>query len=209
MDYTVLSLRPDLVTEVTKLLYEHNPKIYKTMLDINSKEELKAHFQKYYMDIKKHLPFALIMLDPDLDNKFVGIACAEYNESIANANGIWITNVYVIPEYRGTGVGNLMLEAVKSILVNNYKIKEVYLWTDGPKLTNFYKDLGFNIIIPQKKYEDFNLNIMKAELTPREPSLIQPVHVTGLIVIILIIILFKSILRFFYNLFFNWKMKSS
>lgn len=209
MEYTVLSLKPELLDEISTLLYNQNAHLYKGLINIGSRDELKEYISKYYMDGNKVYPFAVVMIDPDLNDKFIGIAFIVYNNTLANATGIWINDVYIIPEYRGIGLGAALIETVKHTLANKLNVKEVYLWVDSPNLTRFYKDLGFEIIIPQKKYEQFTFNVMKAELTPVEPSLIQPVHVTGLIVIILIIILFKTILRFFYNLLFNWKMKTS
>ena len=54
--------------------------------------------------------------------------------------GPWIVNVYVIDEFRGKGLGSILVKTMMDSVKEN-KIKNVYLLTDNKK--GFYERLGW------------------------------------------------------------------
>jgi GNAT superfamily N-acetyltransferase len=151
------------------------------------------------------MPFGIVAIDPET-KRFVGFISAVFNKSFPNSKSPWITNLYVAREYRKKKVASTLIEMTKRVLANILQFQDVFLWSDDQSLTKFYINQGFNYY-KSIEYEGFDMNIFKTDIYPTNVSLIQPVHFTGLIVIIMIIIFFKAGIRFIYRLLFDWSIK--
>ena len=205
MECYFLAQRKELCGEVAKHLFNNRPDAYQKIAKVNSAKDLEKLLQERYIVPGKY-PIGFVMIDTDNDDRFVAFAAVSLNGKFPEIKDPWLTDVYVVPEYRGLGAGERLIRCVMDFMANKQKCTKMYLWTDIPKLKGYYKDLGFDVIMRRKECEGFKFDIMAADLYETEESLIKPVHVTGLIVIIMLIILFKGVLRFIYRTLFNWRM---
>lgn len=201
-EYHFLHHKKQYVNDVADSLYNYYPKAFQQLANINSKEEARVFIEEYYT--KYQLPFGIVAIDPQ-NTKFVGFVGACLNSAYPKNKSPWITNLYVVKEYRKRGVAKKMISTAKRVLAEDLKFEEVYLWTDDRSLRTFYIKQGF-IYEKSAVYEGFNMDIYKSDIYPNV-SIIQPVHFTGLIVIIMLIIFFKATIRFFYRLVFDWSVK--
>jgi ribosomal protein S18 acetylase RimI-like enzyme len=73
-------------------------------------------------------------------------------------NGIFITDFYIINDFRGNGYGKYLLEYCLKYLINN-NITDIYLAVSDDKLLKFYTKYNFKII--DEIMYDTKYNIMK------------------------------------------------
>ena len=81
------------------------------------------------------------------EEKVVGMIV--YSEAYSNfegeeivPNSAAVNNVYVLPEYRGRGIGKLLLDAVKE-KVRDYSAITLYVYEDNEAAKAFYQHYGF------------------------------------------------------------------
>lgn len=56
----------------------------------------------------------------------------------------WITNLLVVPEYRGRGLGKVLVKAVECIALNNWRCQSIHLHCDANDFVRlFYEKIGY------------------------------------------------------------------
>uniref|UniRef100_A0A6C0BES4 N-acetyltransferase domain-containing protein n=1 Tax=viral metagenome TaxID=1070528 RepID=A0A6C0BES4_9ZZZZ len=110
---------------VCKHLFKHWEQYYKDIFEINSANDL----EKYYTNF---VGYAKIYAALNENGKFLG--CYSLSRK-----GItyWITDVYVIPESRGKGIGSILIK--HAVGLGNYH----FALTAAPELVPFYEKFGF------------------------------------------------------------------
>ncbi len=100
------------------------------------KEDTIYKFTKLYT--KDDLPFGIVLID---NNEIVGF-CVFKVENLKKYPEIypWISDVMIIPKYRGQGYGKKLIDLGAETL-KELGYKTIYIWTD--QAPDFYKKLGF------------------------------------------------------------------
>lgn len=215
MKLSHLSARPDLCDEIARLLYAEWSSHY-ILNNIDSIEKLSEFLRKNYTNIN-YFPLGFVVTDDANNNKLVAYASIGLNDAIKEelssdlleekSNKIhkfWLSDVYVVKEYRRKGISKEMINNIIEILKEKYNISKLYLWVDNIKKGKFYEGLGFvqeNTII----YEGYNFTIYKKNLTEEE-SLIKPVHLIGLFVLLAFIYFIRKIFQLILWLLFGSKL---
>ena len=127
--------------------------------DITNIDEYKEYLKEIYFNITK-IPIMIVAVD---DNKYVG------NVSLINddfpeiaKDRVWITELYVEPEYRNKGIAKLLIKKALDT-AKNCKLQEVYL-SCLENLVCYYEKLGFirtgeEIFFANKKYYVFKYKL--------------------------------------------------
>jgi len=89
------------------------------------------------------LPYSFVACMGDLP---VGMVSVKFNDMLNRPDlSPWLSALYVAPEYRNTGIGELLITTVIEDCVDN-GIKRIFLFVDSrymEKLTGFYKKRGW------------------------------------------------------------------
>jgi GNAT superfamily N-acetyltransferase len=195
-----LGTKPELCEQIANVTFKEWAEFFIKLSGIKSPEQWKEGLEKKYVH-KDILPSGYVVID-EHDN-FIGFVCINVNEAFkqdpeqAQVKGqgqglpkIWLSCLYVMPEHRKKGVAKKMVDSLSRLLIKKYRVPAIYLWIDSPLMHNFYQKLGF-IAMDTKVIEGYNFTIYKKELIPPPPPLIEPVHIIGLFVLIVIILLIR------------------
>ena len=127
--------------------------------DITNIDEYKEYLKEIYFNITK-IPIMIVAVD---DDKYVG------NVSLINddfpeiaKDRVWITELYVEPEYRNKGIAKLLIKKALDT-AKNCDLQEVYL-SCLENLVCYYEKLGFirtgeEIFFANKKYYVFKYKL--------------------------------------------------
>ena len=85
-----------------------------------------------------------------------GLVFTEYPVPGTEDNGLWINALYLESEYRGKGIGTLLIKAAASEALRN-KAKEIYVYTNVPEL---YLKAGWVLVEVQGEHK-----VLKNRLT--------------------------------------------
>ncbi|QOR75945.1 MAG: GNAT family N-acetyltransferase [Thermoflavifilum sp.] len=82
-----------------------------------------------------------------LDNKVIGYLKLNFGQSqteLQDNKAVEIERIYVLKEYHGKGVGQLLLrQAIKIARQKNAEYVWLGVWEENPRAINFYKKNGF------------------------------------------------------------------
>lgn len=94
------------------------------------------------------LPFGIALLDGD---EIIGF-CVLEKENLHKYPEIspWISDVMIMPKYRGKGYGAKLIEKAEQVLVS-LGYNKIYLWTD--QAPEFYKKHGYEYLKEVEKNE--------------------------------------------------------
>ena len=117
---------------------KHNPKM--------KKEDTIHKFKDLYTT--DNLPFGVALVD---QNQIVGF-CVFKIENLKKYPEIypWLSDVMILPPFRGKGYGKSLLEYGQKTL-KNLGYNTIYVWTD--QAPDFYKKLGFQYKMQVEKNE--------------------------------------------------------
>jgi ribosomal protein S18 acetylase RimI-like enzyme len=134
-------------------------KTYMEYTNVKSSIELyNKSYKKYLNDSNDHKIF--ILKNNDVLIGSISISIYDFDKLVKtySNNGIFITDLYIIEEFRSSGYGKYLLEYCLKYLINN-NITDIYLAVSDEKLINFYTKYNFKII-DEIMYET-NYKIMK------------------------------------------------
>lgn len=193
--FTHLGNKPELCQQVANVTFKEWAQFYIKLSGIKSPEQWMEILQSSYVT-NDLFPSGYVVTDGD---KLVGFVAAELNTAFKDDEKprLWLSNLYVIEEYRNKGVAKKMVESLSNIVRDKYNIPAIYLWTNEPKMHDIYQKFGF-IAMDTKLIEGYTFTIFKKELIPPPPPLIEPVHVLGLIVLIVMILLIRRGFNFIF-----------
>ncbi len=99
------------------------------------------------------IPWSKTSFEEELENKFARYVVAIYDGKVVGFGGLWaifdeghITNIAILPEYRGIGIGNVIL----SELIALCKKEDIIALTLEVRRSN---------IVAQKLYEKFGFKV--------------------------------------------------
>jgi len=127
----------------------------------------ESSFQEFVQDIEQCLnqeavPATWVLLD---SGKVVGSASVLKQDMTTNQHlSPWLANVYISSEYRGKGLGSLLIEEVMK-QVQQTGIETLDLFTEDQACV--YKRLGWQLL-KQESYSGAEVSIMAANL--KEPN---------------------------------------
>lgn len=194
MKFTHLASRPDLCNQIAQLTYKEWPDMYKKF-NIKNVTEWTNLLKKNYCN-KEYFPAGYIITDDD--GNLIAFAALDLNGAFKDPIGqerIWLSNLYVLKNFRNKGVATSIVDKLSTILKEKYNRNYLYLWLHNPDMHYFYSNIGFNII-ELKTIEGYDFTIYKKDTTPKEPSIIQLHHVLGFIIIIIIIFFIRKLFSF-------------
>ncbi|MBQ8762169.1 MAG: GNAT family N-acetyltransferase [Clostridia bacterium] len=115
-----------------------NPKMEKANTEYKFKE----------LYCKDNLPFGVALFD---NNEIVGFCVFKIENLVKYPQFYpWLSDVMILPPFRGKGYGKKLLEYGQKIL-KELKYNRIYVWTD--QAPDFYKKLGFNYLQQVEKNE--------------------------------------------------------
>ena len=88
---------------------------------------------------RNKLPLAVVALE---DDKPVGMACLRETDGIQPGVCPWLGSLVVDPKFRAKGVGQLLIEAIKSH-ARELKYEILYLLAFDPTIPSWYASLGW------------------------------------------------------------------
>lgn len=194
---------PNVIKSMSYDMFYEYPFLYAKMMKIHSPEELEIYFKNTFPK-GKYIPSAYVALvNKNGEDVFAGFIALQYNGMFRNDEYIkkvpWLTNIYVEKQYRNRGIAKLLISHALRVLKDNNEI-DAFLWTHEPKLVLYYATCGFSpfkeVTLAGKKF------IMMKTYVNTPPSLFEPVHFVGMIVIIILFMFFKMIYKFIKGLFF-------
>ena len=122
-------------------------------------QEYKEDLIENYMDSNK-IPIMIVAVD---DDKYVGnVSLIDDDFPEIARDRVWITELYVLPEYRNKGIAKLLIQKALDT-ARSCGLHEVYL-SCLEDLVCYYKKLGFistgeEIFFANKKYYVFKYNL--------------------------------------------------
>jgi len=157
----LLQDKPEFIDKISEVNFNTWIEFYQNNKyeDITSVEEYKEYLEEIHMNTNK-IPIMIVAVD---DDKYVGnvsLIDDDFPEIVRDR--VWITELYVEPEYRNKGVGKLLIQAALDS-AKDCKLKEVYL-ACFEDLIFYYKKLNFNytgnqIFYANKKYYIFKYKL--------------------------------------------------
>ena len=130
--------------------------------DITNIEEYKEYLRDNCKLIDK-FPINIIMINEKEDSEYIGsVSLLDDDFPEIARDKIWITELFVDPNYRNKGAGKLLIQAALDT-AKDCKLKEVYL-ACFEDLIFYYKKLNFNytgnqIFYANKKYYIFKYKL--------------------------------------------------
>ncbi len=104
------------------------------------------------------IPTTWVLIDKD---KPVGSASIVHHDMETNRHlSPWLANVFIKPEYRGEGLGRLLIKHVQE-QAKSVGVAEIYLFTE--KSSELYKSLGWRSI-KHEKYHQNDVEVMMMQL---------------------------------------------
>jgi len=135
--------KPELIDKISDINYNLWNEFYSDGKDdeINNLEDYKNYVKNNYLNTDK-IPIYLIALD---DDRYIGsITITNDDFPDLPRDKKWLTELYVIPEYRNKGIGKLLIKKAKEVC-NSLNFEGVYL-SCLEELIFYYKKLGFHFI---------------------------------------------------------------
>ena len=127
--------------------------------DITCVQEYKEDLIENYMDSNK-IPIMIVAVD---DDKYVGnVSLIDDDFPEIARDRVWITELYVLPEYRNKGIAKILIKKALDT-AKNCDLQEVYL-SCLENLVCYYEKLGFirtgeEIFFANKKYYVFKYKL--------------------------------------------------
>lgn len=134
-----LSDYPKYTNLVSSIIYTEFNKFYE---DINIKSIKEC--EKMINNYNNRIFIAL-----DKQNILMGFGSLEYNDGIKNEKYVkskpWLTDLYIIPEYRNRGIGTAIIKHIISY-AKHIGYNELFLWTNHEYLIDYYKNRGIEFL---------------------------------------------------------------
>ena len=127
--------------------------------DITCVQEYKEDLIENYMNSNK-IPIMIVAVD---DDKYVGnVSLIDDDFPEIARDRVWITELYVLPEYRNKGIAKILIKKALDT-AKNCELQEVYL-SCLENLVCYYEKLGFirtgeEIFFANKKYYVFKYKL--------------------------------------------------
>ncbi len=123
----------------------------------------KSDWIKYIGENMENPPMTLIAVDSSQDpTKPVGTVSLRFNGMPNSAsNTIWLSALYVIPEYRNKGIGTALTKEIIKISSKRYEKLYLYTRTNG----KIYQKMGW-VTIKEGPIQDPHIRIMSKTLVP-------------------------------------------
>ena len=157
----LLQDKPEFIDKISEVNFNTWIEFYQNNKyeDITSVEEYKEYLEEIHTNTDK-IPIVIVAIDGDKYVGSVSLLDDDFPEIVRDR--VWITELYVEPEYRNKGVGKLLIQAALDS-AKDCKLKEVYL-ACFEDLIFYYKKLNFNytgnqIFYANKKYYIFKYKL--------------------------------------------------
>ncbi|MCS5709302.1 GNAT family N-acetyltransferase [Candidatus Berkiella cookevillensis] len=126
---------------------EYIPLVAKWIFETWGHYNPQARYEKTILKLHDHLnteslPITYIALQ---DNKPVGTSSVRITDGIRPDLIPWLASLFVLPEYRGKGIAQALINAVKH-KAQQLKYPTIYLLAFDQSIPQWYEKLGWQII---------------------------------------------------------------
>ena|SRR5690625_2190374 len=149
-----LSNQPEKITEVSEMIFEEF--VLKTGSDMKFESVVK-HFSN-----TKNNTFPITLIALENEECLGTVSIFENDLKTRDMYRPWLASLYTKPEYRGRGVGEVLISKTKDV-VKELGFSELYLRTEDA--SDYYRKRGWTYLetVSDEKYEEtdvfkFNLN---------------------------------------------------
>ena len=142
MKYQIFFLKdkPELINTCSKYIYSYFKDFYH-QLGFYSSDQISNELINKYLNTSR-LPLTIVAVSND--NNFLGCVTLEYEDmNIRSDLSPWISDLYVVPNYRNKGIGRYLIQFIIQI-AKRLKIIKIYLWTEDKHI--FFRNIGFKDI---------------------------------------------------------------
>lgn len=108
---------------------------------------------------RDNLPITLVALD---NHQPVGTCSLRINDGIRPDLTPWLASLFVLPEYRGKGIGEKLIEAITQE-ARRFHYPKLYLLAFDPTLPSWYQKLGWQGI-GMDKLHDQAVSVMEKSI---------------------------------------------
>lgn len=130
-----LSVCPQFIPTLAAYSYQQWLPVYEQQ-GLTYQDALHSYAQRINTDA---LPMAAVAT---LDGELLGSGSLKLNDVTTRPDlGPWLGGMYVVPTWRGRGIGSLLLEHLLNEALR-LKLTELYLWTSSAE--SFYRKYGWH-----------------------------------------------------------------
>jgi N-acetylglutamate synthase-like GNAT family acetyltransferase len=122
------------IPELAQLWYEELSRHWNPQATIEKATQLLINHMN-----KEQLPLAFVAF---CDNQPIGMACLRDTDGIRPSDTPWLGSLVVHPNYRGSMVGETLINKVKNV-AKSLGYSTLYLLAFDPTLPNWYTRLGW------------------------------------------------------------------
>ncbi|EGC40336.1 hypothetical protein DICPUDRAFT_74100 [Dictyostelium purpureum] len=149
-----IDLKKITVDDLKELQIIGKKTFYETFKDGNTEADMVKYLQEGFEDqklikeIQNENSEFYFAIDRESDNAVVGylkLNIGQAQTEIKENNSFEIERIYVIQEYHGKKVGQVLFNKALEIAINNNNIEYIWLgvWEGNPRAIQFYKKNGF------------------------------------------------------------------
>lgn len=132
-----------LCDEIGKQLYHEWGQDFARFQSIKSTEELVKIYKTKQAQNPQTGPVPICFVVHSED-EFIGTASIDTQDiALMTHFSPWLANVFVMPEYRGKGIGSILVKHVLDYAKNILNIPYLYLWTSTHEHEEWFTTFGF------------------------------------------------------------------
>ncbi|MEK5185373.1 GNAT family N-acetyltransferase [Solibacillus sp. FSL W7-1324] len=152
MNIDLLSNQPEFINEVSEMVYKE--------FVVKTGSRMKFEEVVHYFSNTNEYAFPITLIAYENGHCFGTVSIVENDLSVRKFYKPWLASLYTKPEYRGRGVGKLLMKETISI-VNELGYNELFLRTEDA--SDYYRKRGWTFLetVSDEKYEKIDVFKMK------------------------------------------------
>jgi len=160
-----------LLEQVVDLLWSEFSDNYIACFGMSDKDDLLYSLRRIHLGVNK-MPCLVARKGDEL----IGVCNMEMDDLGSPWNRLlhqywpWLANVVVVKEHRGKGYATQLINAMLTTKLN---VNKLYLWTNTPRLAEWYQSFGFRTVYTIDKFMNLydQIMIMETDLHTHQAGL--------------------------------------